>query len=285
MTEQKLDSYTRKARDVAREILEAFRTKDVPRALAQVYVASAVDEIPSSKWSPSNRFVVAIHGHAYAATYNQWQKLGRQVQRGEDGFDIIAPITRTARKDDPDRDIEEGDRIVVGFRTRRVFGYGQTKGDPLQEIENRQQFIEELPLFEVARHWGLEVTPFSGRGASVLGLYTGSEIRLGVENLFVWAHELVHAADHRNGTLDDRPTLEDEVVADFGGSVLLEVIGRPLESDRGGAYEHLCRHAKKHDVEPIRVVAQLFDRVFGCLDLILTTAEELGCKELSSAAT
>lgn len=268
----------RRVERISREMLEAFRTRNVPRSLGQIYLSTPSDRVPSSKWSVTNRFLAAMHGHIYAATYNQWQELGRQVRRGESAFSIIVPITRIAREDDPERGIEEGDRLVVGFSTCPVFGYEQTDGEPLEELEANREFIETLPLVEVAHHWELQVTPFSGRGSRALGVYTAAtQIGLGVENLATWAHELVHAADDRLGLLDfsfGRP--EAEIVAEFGGAVLLEVIGYPEDSDRGGAYEYITRHAEEHGVEPTRAISQLLTRIFACLDLILTTATEIG---------
>ena len=253
----------------------------MPEALGQVYLATAHDRVPSSRWSLSNRFLAAIHGHLYAATYRQWQELGRQVQRGERSFSIIVPITRKATEDDPERGIEEGDQIIRGFSTCPVFGYDQTQGEPLEELEKNRELIDALPLVEVARAWDLEVTPFSGRDSRALGLYTGSHIGLGVENLSTWAHELVHAADDRLGNLErgsgpQLGRLDNEIVAEFGGAVLLEVVGYPGDSNRGGAYEYICRHAETQDIEPTRVISQLLQRIFACLDLILDTAEKIG---------
>jgi len=53
----------------------------------------------------------------------------------------------------------------------------------------------------------------------------GQAIALAVENLATWAHELVHAADDRRGELQKGADIDREIVAEFGGAVLLRCLG------------------------------------------------------------
>src|SRR5215208_1047795 len=57
----------------------------------------------------------------------------------------------------------------------------------------------------------------------------------------------VHAADDRRGTLTRSvgQNLGNEVVAEFGGAILLEALGYSVESDRGGAYQYIQRYAEQ----------------------------------------
>ena len=57
----------------------------------------------------------------------------------------------------------------------------------------------------------------------------------GVQNLSTWAHELIHAADDRLGKLG-KCKVNNEVVAELGGAVLLQCLGKPVEADLGGAW-------------------------------------------------
>lgn len=69
------------------------------------------------------------------AGYRMWQRLGRQVEKGERGYRILAPLTR--RITDPDTDDTDGKgtrRVVTGFRVVTVFDISQTTGDPLPEV-------------------------------------------------------------------------------------------------------------------------------------------------------
>ena len=63
------------------------------------------------------------------AGYRAWQKLGRQVNRGERGLQILAPVIRTVEGADG-----EEERRLVGFRVVRVFDVSQTEGRPLPEV-------------------------------------------------------------------------------------------------------------------------------------------------------
>jgi len=84
------------------------------------------------------------------AGYRTWQSLGRQVRKGEQGIQILAPVTRrrsdeTDQADDPDQRGKTGPaqagsetstepaagRRVVGVRIAYVFDISQTDGDPL----------------------------------------------------------------------------------------------------------------------------------------------------------
>lgn len=74
------------------------------------------------------------------AGYRAWQKLGRQVNRGEKGLQILAPVTRTVEAND-----SEDERRVVGFRVVHVFDQSQTDGRSLPEV--RPALLDgELPV-------------------------------------------------------------------------------------------------------------------------------------------
>lgn len=64
------------------------------------------------------------------AGYRAWQKLGRNVRKGERGLQILAPVIRKVTPDNG----EEEEKRVVGFRIVHVFDIAQTDGDPLPEV-------------------------------------------------------------------------------------------------------------------------------------------------------
>ena len=66
------------------------------------------------------------------AGYRTWQSMGRQVRRGERGYQILAPITRRVTRDD------EEERVVCGFRVVHVFDVSQTEGEPLPDVGPRR---------------------------------------------------------------------------------------------------------------------------------------------------
>jgi antirestriction protein ArdC len=63
------------------------------------------------------------------AGYRAWQKLGRQVLRGEKGISIFAPMTYKEK----DCDGDQTDDVRTFFRVVHVFDVSQTAGDPLPE--------------------------------------------------------------------------------------------------------------------------------------------------------
>src|SRR6266478_778078 len=69
------------------------------------------------------------------AGYKAWQKLGRQVRKGEHGIRILAPC----RVKVAEWEGSEGERgsafRVVGFRCVSVFDVQQTEGDALPALE------------------------------------------------------------------------------------------------------------------------------------------------------
>jgi len=62
------------------------------------------------------------------ASYRKWQEVGRQVEKGERGLQIFAPMTR--RREDADG---KERTYLSGFRLVSVFDVSQTSGDALPE--------------------------------------------------------------------------------------------------------------------------------------------------------
>jgi hypothetical protein len=68
------------------------------------------------------------------AGYATWQKLGRQVRRGETGITIFAPAPfKQTSTDTTTGDITE--ELIPRFKTATVFDYSQTIGEPLPTIK------------------------------------------------------------------------------------------------------------------------------------------------------
>jgi antirestriction protein ArdC len=138
---------------------------------ARERLAAAVEEMADSerfgKWLLAR---AAFHDYSFnnlclivsqrpdatrVAGYKTWQKLGRQVRRGEHGIRILAPCVIK-------RETDQGeDGRAVFFRTVSVFDVSQTDGEPLPELEYRP-LEGECPDFadflcRVAMGAGLEI--------------------------------------------------------------------------------------------------------------------------------
>ncbi|PRY63309.1 uncharacterized protein DUF955 [Knoellia remsis] len=84
---------------------------------------------------------------SYVAGYKQWQQLGRQVEKGQPGYQILAPVTgRFASANPADADswrrLGKGEKPrpgevvrskMVGVRPAYVWDASQTSGDPIPE--------------------------------------------------------------------------------------------------------------------------------------------------------
>ena len=283
-------SHRERAQEVGQEILDAFRDGEAPRALSLVFIHRDVD-IPAARWSWSNRFIAALYGHWDARGFRQWEKAGRHVKKGEHAFHILGPCTVKAKEDDPERGIEKGDLVVVGFRALPVFGYSQTEGELPPWVEQDEHLFDTLPLVEVARAWGIELCTYNGEGQDRLGFYRARHrvkadgayelvdhmIALGVENPETWAHELLHAADTRAQTLThgEGEHLDNEIVAELGAAVLLECLGLASESHRGSSWSYIRSCAEEHDREPLAVATELLARTASAVALLLEAADEL----------
>lgn len=268
------------AQETAAKIVTLFQTPELlPAALAPVFIHRK-DCSPCRSWSFANQLLVALAGHYDARGFRQWQDVSRFVKKGEKSFRILSPITKTYTKRDPETGEEKKVTYVAGFTTTAVFGLSQTDGADLAEdpaAVRYNDWLKTIPFRGVADHWGLSVTTYNGRENGAQGWYrSGSAIALGVENLSTWAHELIHAADDKNGNLSAWEQKHGkETVAELGGAILLSICGLTHEADLGGCWEYVkswCTHEGK---EPIAVCSKVLDRTCKAVALILDTAEQL----------
>jgi hypothetical protein len=269
-----------KAAEAANEILRAFqKPNSLPTPLGQVFIHRK-DNVPCRAWSWRNQLLSALHGHADARGFRQWEQVGRHVKEGEKAFYILSPCMKTVEEKTGDEK-----KVIYGFKGTPVFGFDQTEGkslpvgDPVFE-----RWLKSLPLREVADAWGLSVEAYNGKGATSLGKFrhelngNGKAIALGVKNLSTWAHELVHAADHRTGKLTELGQhWRSETVAELGGAVLLKVLGHDHDADLGGCWEYLQGYAKKQKIDVLKACNLVLERTCEAVALILDTAEKACC--------
>jgi hypothetical protein len=274
-----------KAEEAANDILKLFQNpNDLPKPLAQVFIRRK-DNVPCRAWSWRNQLLVAIHGYSDARGFNQWRLAGRYVQAGERAFYILSPLNYK-RVDEETGEEKAG---IWGFKGTPVFGYEQTIGDPLPVGDLEVDYwLESLPLLEVAERWGISVQGFNGQMARWLGRFQhrgpeGGAIAVGVTNLSTWAHELVHAGDHRNGKLKELGQhWKSETVVELGGAVLLRVLGYDHDADLGGCWEYIQSYAKKEETTVLDACNKVLTRTCGAVALILDTAEEIAREDRSS---
>jgi len=267
--------YYGKAEETGQTILQAFKEGKVPMALAPIFLTGNQERYCAC-WSWLNQLLVALHGYSDARSYKGWQEVNRQVRKGEKAFCIFEPVRTTIR----DEASGEERTIVIGYKSGARFGIEQTDGDPLPGDENSQRFVDSLPLLEVATNWGIRVNTYNGREGAAHGYFRtvgeqAEAIALGVANLSTWAHELVHAADHRLGNLTEKGQhWRSETVAELGGCILLHMLGRPTEADSGGAWAYVQRYAQNADIDPLAACVEVLNRTCQAVSLIMQSATE-----------
>jgi antirestriction protein ArdC len=279
-----------KAQQVADKVIEAMKNGKLPEAMAQVLVEPILaKDAPAINWSLRNRFILAIDGHTDARGFKQWNKIERKVKKGEKSSYILVPLMRKLEKKDIENpeNIASGDRgkenkenedsILWGYKAVPVFGYNQTEGKEIPEYKEQSKFIDGLPLLEVAENWGLEVkaVPFLGK---FLGKYNHDKsIMLASENIKVWLHELMHAADFKAGGIKegkDKEIMEKEIVADFGACVLACMLGIERDADMGETYKYCNVFAKENKTDLFVVIQKLMKRTCEAIELIMQNAEK-----------
>lgn len=90
------------------------------------------------------------------AGYKQWAALGRQVDKGQSGYMIFAPVTvRMVVENGVRRRLERGEkpapdaqmvRGIVGVKPAYVFDVSQTSGDPIPELPRPELLQGQAPV-------------------------------------------------------------------------------------------------------------------------------------------
>jgi hypothetical protein len=268
-----------KAQEVAEKILEAFKNGNIPKALAPVFIKRK-DNVPCRKWSWCNQFVCILNGTDDARGFRQWEQVERNVKKGAKAFQIFVPLFKKLKVTDANG-VEKEIQALYGFKSAPVFALESTEGTPLPPADSDvTNWIDSLPLVEVARAWSLKVDVFDGRPAGPLGKYIRSNgIALGVKNLSTWAHELVHAADDKLGNLKERGQhWRSEIVAELGGAILLESLGLSIESDRGGCWQYVTAYAAETEMTSVQACMDVLKRTCDAVNFILEYAARQTCE-------
>ena len=212
--------------------------------------------------------------------FRQWEKAGRRIKKGEKSIYILSPLVKTVEdKDDKER------VIVYGFRGTPVFGVERTEGKPINNRDEEvQSWLDDLPLREIAEAWGLSVEAYNGFGAGFAGAYRHDQsIALGIKDLSTWCHELVHAADNRNGNLKGSSKTSREVVAQLGSAVLLTLLGYKHEADLGGCWRYIQHYAGGSTDKTLKKCGEVLDRTCEAVASILDEAEKLSLRTTASS--
>lgn len=177
------------------------------------------------RYSPRNVMLISMQRPtaSHVAGFRTWQQLGRQVNKGERGIAILAPMVRRADDD--------GGARLTGFRWVTVFDIEQTSGSelpsPVSLLTGHGPAGLETRLHAIATALGLsvEVGPLPPGVNGELRWHTSSivvaEKAAPLQAIKTLCHELAHFLLHRHET--DRG--QAEVEAESTAFVVLGALG------------------------------------------------------------
>lgn len=191
-------------------------------------------------------------------TFKGWQKLGRNVKKGEKAIALLMPVTITD-KDDADK------KRVIFVSKRNWFGLSQTQG--------AEYVAPSVPNFDLVQALStLQITQesFQYTNGNFQGYAKPADKVIAISPLAVDAfktsiHEIAHCLLHDSESMHDAGTLPSdvkEVEAELTAYLVKSVLGLTanLEYSRG----YIQRWMQDAEQEKVR-----FSKVFGAVDKIL----------------
>lgn len=258
----------KKFEEVVDELLAMFKRQDFPKQVA-LSVIHRQGNIPSDKWSITNRIIMFCIGHTEDARgFKQWQEVGRYVKKGSRAFDIIAPMTKKVK----DEETGEDKVIVIGFRAVPVFRVEDTDGKEMPVIDYTP---EDLPPFlDVAEEMGIKVQ-WKPLHTDAYGYYRLSDnsITLCSQDYVVYFHELGHAIHNMIEPLEELPHAKKEVVAELTAAVLAEMAG--VQGYEVQSYEYIKGYTDGKDCKAtIKAITDVLSTVEQIVKIIISVSSK-----------
>ena len=247
---------------VLQSIVSAFETGNVPEAVA---VASfPIPDIPSAKWSFTNRTIQFLSGSADARGYRQWKTTKRHVKKDAKAVYILVPCFKKQQNEET----EEEQQVLTFFKAMPVFRVEDTEGEPLdyQNIE-----LPELPFIKRANDWGINVKAVPGN-YRYYGYFSPArnEIALATPAEKTFFHEMSHAADHIiKGHLKPGQDPFQEITAELSAQALSRIAGKSIEDTTGNSFRYISHYAQKVKMSPEKACLRVLSDCEKILNLIL----------------
>jgi len=243
-------------------IVSKFKSGDIPEAVA--LASYPIPDIPSSKWSFTNRTLMFLAGTGDARGFRQWKEANRWVRKGARAIYILVPCFAK----NVDEKTGEEKEFLRYFKPSPVFMFEDTEGEPL----DYEQFeLPELPLIVRAEEWGISVKAVPGN-YRYRGYYSSNrrEIALATPEEKVFFHELAHAAHEKvKGSLAGGQDPLQEIVAELSAQALCRLVGKNLADTTGNTYRYIERYAGKIGLSPYSACLKVLDETEKVLNLIL----------------
>jgi len=225
-----------KVKETLNKIINRFESGDIPEAIA--YSMFPISDIPSAKWSMTNRTLMFLSGTMDARGIKQWNTVKRYVKKGSKCLYILVPFIK-----DVEDDLGENKHKLLGFGLSPVFRVEDTDGEP-QEYE--EMIIPDMPFIDRAQEWGISVRAVPGN-YQYYGFYSPGrkEIALATSQECVFFHELAHAGHEIiKGSLQRGQDPIQEIVAELSASALALMVGKSIEDTTGNHFRYIQRYAE-----------------------------------------
>ena len=198
------------------------------------------------QYSPGNVLLILQQRPeaTHVAGYHAWKSLGRQVQKGEHGITILAPIVRRVPDEQPPAPKVEAtsaaplpQQAVVGFKTATVFDVSQTQGKALQIPQPK--LLDSGDLDELLHHLITTAVPVPVQFAPAVQLGGANGVWNPAQQTITIAQDrspdqqfktLLHEWSHSVGVPDvtaamDRHQGSEEIIAETTAFVLAQRMG------------------------------------------------------------
>jgi len=220
---------------------------------------------------------------SYVAGFSKWKEMGRFVQKGQQGIEILAPLIGKKKTDDAgtDSDLsgEQNDsgttkKVLYGFRVVYVFDVSQTSGEPLPSPNTPLIMEGDSGLYDSLRAACVfPVSEVEGQKDGPLGAFYQQtqhiEIRKDLpesQKTKVLVHEWAHGLLHGLGTVrPDRDTRELE--AESTAYVVCQALG--LDTSQY-SFGYIAGWSGKDAIETLKACGQ---RIQKAADTILSAIE------------
>ena len=258
----------KRVKQVLDGILDKFKSGEIPEAVA--LASFPIPDIPSSKWSFTNRTLMFLSGTGDARGIKQWRQTNRRIKKGCKAMYILVPCF----KKETDEKTGEENNVLRFFKTAPVFRMEDTEGEPL---DYHQIEMPDLPLIEKAQEWGIPVKAIPGN-YRYHGYYSPSrkEIALATPEEKTFFHELSHAAhDKIKGGLKEGQDPLQEIVAELSAQALCRIAGKQSNDTTGNSYMYIESYAKKMNVTAHSACLKVLAETEKVLNLILKEDESL----------
>jgi len=251
-----------RVRNVLNVITEKFKSGEIPEAVAMA--SYPIPDIPSGKWSFTNRTLMFLSGTGDARGFRQWKEVNRWVKKGAKAIYILVPCMKKRVDDDTGKERE----FLRFFKPSPVFMFEDTEGEPLD-----YELIElpDIPLVERAEEWGISVKAVPGN-YRYRGYYSSirQEIALATSEEKVFFHELAHAGHEKvKGKLTGGQDPLQEIVAELSAQALCRLVGKQATDTTGNSYKYIERYAEKIGLSPHSACLKVLGETEKVLTLIL----------------